>query len=339
MQIQSKEKFKPVPLADSSKARVGDWVLAIGNPFGLGGTVTAGIISAINRDINIGRYDNFIQTDASINQGNSGGPLFNMDGKVVGINTAIFSNSGGSVGIGFAIPSSFAKNVVKQLREYGETRRGWLGVRIQTVTKEIADSLGMKEAIGALVADVNEEGPAKKAGIQNGDVIIEFNGIKIDSMRVLPKVVGEAPVGKAATLKIWRNEKVLTKKIVLGRLEDTDQFKKKSKPKKKENKEEDTLLKALGIKVRDVTDKDVVSRKLTTGINGVVILEIKTEGALSDSPIEVGNIIIGLQNEKVKNVSDLESKLKKLKKSKNTSVLLTIIDSQNRSRFVGVKIK
>jgi serine protease Do len=314
-------------------------VLAIGNPFGLGGTVTAGIISAINRDINIGRYDNFIQTDASINQGNSGGPLFNMDGEVVGINTAIFSTSGGSVGIGFAIPSSFAKNVVKQLREYGETRRGWLGVRIQTVTKEIADSLGMKEAIGALVADVNEEGPAKKAGIQNGDVIIEFNGIKIDSMRVLPKVVGEAPVGKAATLKIWRNEKILTKKIVLGRLEDTEQFKKKPKTKKKENKEEDTLLKALGIKVRDVTDKDVTSRKLTIGINGVVILEIKTEGALSDSPIEVGNIIIGLQNEKVKNVSDLESKLKKLKKSKNTSVLLTIIDSQNRSRFVGVKIK
>ena len=339
LQIQSKEKFKPVPLADSSKARVGDWVLAIGNPFGLGGTVTAGIISAINRDINIGRYDNFIQTDASINQGNSGGPLFNMDGEVVGINTAIFSNSGGSVGIGFAIPSSFAKNVVKQLRDYGETRRGWLGVRIQEVTKEIADSLGMKEAIGALVADVNEKGPAKKAGIQNGDVIIEFNGIKIDSMRVLPKVVGEAPVGKAATLKIWRNKKILTKKIVLGRLEDTEQFKKKSKPKEEENKEEDTLLKALGIKVRDVTNKDVTSRKLTTGISGVVIQEIKTEGALSDSPIQVGNIIIGLQNEKVKNVSDLESKLKKLKKSKNTSVLLTIIDSQNRSRFVGVKIK
>ena len=339
LQIQSKEKFKPVPLADSSKARVGDWVLAIGNPFGLGGTVTAGIISAINRDINIGRYDNFIQTDASINQGNSGGPLFNMDGEVVGINTAIFSNSGGSVGIGFAIPSSFAKNVVKQLREYGETRRGWLGVRIQEVTKEIADSLGMKEAIGALVADVNEKGPAKKSGIQNGDVIIEFNGIKIDSMRVLPKVVGEAPVGKAATLKIWRNKKILTKKIVLGRLEDTEQFKKKSKPKEEENKEEDTLLKALGIKVRDVTNKDVTSRKLTTGISGVVIQEIKTEGALSDSPIQVGNVIIGLQNEKVKNVSDLESKLKKLKKSKNISVLLTIIDSQNRSRFVGVKIK
>ena len=196
----------------------------------------------------------------------------------------------------------------------------------------------MKEAIGALVADVNEKGPAKKAGIQNGDVIIEFNGIKIDSMRVLPKVVGEAPVGKAATLKIWRNEKILTKKIVLGRLEDTEQFKKKLRPKKKKIRR-GYFIKSFGIKVRDVTDKDVASRKLTTGINGVVILEIKTEGALSDSPIEVGNIIIGLQNKKVKNVSDLESKLKKLKKSKNTSVLLTIIDSQNRSRFVGVKIK
>jgi len=176
-------------------------------------------------------------------------------------------------------------------------------------------------------------------GIQNGDVIIEFNGIKIDSMRVLTKVVGEAPVGKVATLKIWRNKKVLTKKIVLGRLEDTEQFKKKPKPTKKEHKEEDTLLKAFGIKVRDVTNKDVTNRILTTGTNGVVILEIKTDSTLSESPIQVGNIIIGLQNEQVKNVTDLENKLKKLKKSKNTSVLLTIIDFQNRSRFVGVKIK
>lgn len=338
LKIQSKDKFKPVTLADSNKARVGDWVLAIGNPFGLGGTVTAGIISAINRDINMGRYDNFIQTDASINQGNSGGPLFNMEGEVVGINTAIFSRSGGSVGIGFAIPSSFAKKVIDQLTTYGETRRGWLGVRIQEVTKEIADSLGMKKPMGALVADVNPNSPAKKAGVKDGDVIIEFNGIKIDTMRKLPKVVGESPVGKSATFKVWRNKKILTKTIILGRLEDTDEFKKKSKTKKVEKKK-DILLKSLGAKVRNITDQDISTRELKPGVTGVIIQEIQSDGKLSESSLRVGDIIIGLQNTKVKNVTDFESKLKKLIKSGNTSLLLTVIDSKNRRRYVGVKIK
>lgn len=190
LKIQSDKKFPAVKFANSEQAKVGDWVLAIGNPFGLGGTVTHGIISAINRDINMGRYDNFIQTDASINQGNSGGPLFNMNGEVLGINTAIFSNSGGSVGIGFAIPSNFAQTVIKQLIEFGETKRGWLGVRIQVVSKEIADSLGLKEAIGALVTDVNKKSPADKAGLKPGDVIIEFNGTKVKTMRDLPRLVG-----------------------------------------------------------------------------------------------------------------------------------------------------
>ena len=225
LKIQSNKKFPAVKFADSDKAKVGDWVLAIGNPFGLGGTVTQGIISAINRDINMGRYDNFIQTDASINQGNSGGPLFNMDGEVLGINTAIFSNSGGSVGIGFAIPANFAKNVIDQLIKYGETKRGWLGVRIQTVTKEIADSLGLNETIGALVTDVNKNSPADKAGLQQGDIITEFNGQKVKTMRDLPRLVGEAEVGKPAKLKIWRKKRFITKTVVLGRLEDTAEFK------------------------------------------------------------------------------------------------------------------
>ena len=215
LKIQSNKKFPAVKFADSDKAKVGDWVLAIGNPFGLGGTVTQGIISAINRDINMGRYDNFIQTDASINQGNSGGPLFNMDGEVLGINTAIFSNSGGSVGIGFAIPANFAKNVIDQLIKYGETKRGWLGVRIQTVTKEIADSLGLNETIGALVTDVNKNSPADKAGLQQGDIITEFNGQKVKTMRDLPRLVGEAEVGKPAKLKIWRKKDLLQKQLCL----------------------------------------------------------------------------------------------------------------------------
>ena len=334
LKINSKEKFKPVPLGDSSKARVGDWVLAIGNPFGLGGTVTAGIISAINRDINMGRYDNFIQTDASINQGNSGGPLFNLQGEVVGINTAIFSQSGGSVGIGFAIPSSFAKNVIEQLQKYGETRRGWLGVRIQVVTQEIADSLGMKEAIGALVADVNENSPAQKAGLKDGDVIIEFNGIKIDTMRKLPKVVGEAPVGRAANMKIWRDKQIVSKTVVLGRLEETAEFKQKQVP----TKVEDTSLDSLGIKVRNLNEKDIASRKLKDK-SGVIIQEVDVNGPLSDVAVSAGDIIIALQNKKIKDVTDFEQRLKKEIKSGSKSLLLTIVDSQNRSRYVGVKIK
>ena len=334
LKINSKDKFKPVPLGDSGKARVGDWVLAIGNPFGLGGTVTSGIISAINRDINMGRYDNFIQTDASINQGNSGGPLFNLQGEVVGINTAIFSQSGGSVGIGFAIPSNFAKNVIDQLQKYGETRRGWLGVRIQVVTQEIADSLGMKEVIGALVADVNENSPAQKAGLKDGDVIIEFNGIKIDTMRKLPKVVGEAPVGKAANIKIWRDKKVLSKTVVLGRLEETAEFKEKQVP----AKVADTSVESLGIKVRNLNEKDMAARKIKDK-NGVIIQEVDVNGPMSDAAVSVGDIIIALQNKKIKDVSDFDQKVKKEIKSGSKSLLLTILDSQNRSRYVGVKIK
>ncbi|MGA0790745.1 MAG: PDZ domain-containing protein, partial [Pelagibacteraceae bacterium] len=277
---------------------------------------------------------NFIQTDASINQGNSGGPLFNLQGEVVGINTAIFSQSGGSVGIGFAIPSSFAKNVIEQLQKYGETRRGWLGVRIQVVTQEIADSLGMKEAIGALVADVNENSPAQKAGLKDGDVIIEFNGIKIDTMRKLPKVVGEAPVGRAANMKIWRDKQIVSKTVVLGRLEETAEFKQKQVP----TKVEDTSLDSLGIKVRNLTEKDIASRKLKDK-SGVIIQEVDVNGPLSDVAVSAGDIIIALQNKKIKDVTDFEQRLKKEIKSGSKSLLLTIVDSQNRSRYVGVKIK
>ena len=208
LKIKSKEDFEPVKFGDSDKARVGDWVVAIGNPFGLGGSVTSGIISARNRDINLTRYDDFIQTDASINQGNSGGPLFNLKGEVVGINTAIIApGQQGSIGIGFAIPANAASNVIDQLIKYGETRRGWLGVRIQEVTKEIAEVENLKKPMGALVASVGEKSPADKAGIKAGDIILEFDGKKIDTMRKLPKVVASTSVGKSVQLKIWRNKK------------------------------------------------------------------------------------------------------------------------------------
>ena len=228
LKINSKDKFIPVKFGDSDLARIGDWVIAIGNPFGLGGTVTAGIISARNRSIGLSRYEDYIQTDASINQGNSGGPLFDMKGDVVGINTAILGQSG-SIGIGFSIPSNSAKKVIDQLIEFGETKRGWLGVRIQIVTKEIADAEKLDEPRGALVASVAEKSPSDKAGIKSGDIILEFNGTEIKEMKELPKIVAQTKVGKIVEVKVWRNKKEIIKKIKLGRLETSEDFKEKEK--------------------------------------------------------------------------------------------------------------
>ena len=231
LKMKTKDKFKPVSFGDSNKARVGDWVVAIGNPFGLGGTVTSGIISARNRQIGLTRYEDFIQTDASINQGNSGGPLFNLKGEVIGVNTAIIApGQSGSIGIGFAIPSNAASNVINQLIKFGETKRGWLGVRIQEVTKEIADVEKLKKPEGALVASVGQGSPAEKAGIKAGDIILEFDGKKINTMKKLPNVVASTEVGKSVELKIWRNKKLISKRLTLGRLETSEEFK-ETKPK------------------------------------------------------------------------------------------------------------
>ena len=225
LKIDTKETFNIVEFGNSDKARVGDWVMAIGNPFGLGGTVTSGIISARNRDINLTRYDDFIQTDASINQGNSGGPLFDMNGNVIGINTAIISPSGASSGIGFAIPSNYASTIIDQLIEFGETKRGWLGVRIQDVTKEIASIAGLNEPKGAFIGGVSEGGPAEKGGIISGDIILECDGEKIKTMRNLPRVVANTMPNKRVTVKIWRDKKLISKKLTLGRMESAKEFK------------------------------------------------------------------------------------------------------------------
>ena len=233
LEIESDEKFVPVSFGDSDKARIGDWVIAIGNPYGFGGTVTSGIISSRNRDIGLTRYDDFIQTDASINVGNSGGPLFNLDGEVIGINTAIIApGQTGSIGIGFAIPSNSASTVISQLLEFGETKRGWLGVRIQEVTKEIAELEKLEKPEGALVASVSENSPADKAGIKAGDIILEFDGKRVNTMRTLPKLVAQTEVGKKVVLKIWRYQKLISKKVLLGRLESSKEFKaeKKAEP-------------------------------------------------------------------------------------------------------------
>ena len=333
LKMETKDKFNTVKFGDSDLARVGDWAMAIGNPFGLGGTVTAGIISARNRDINLTRYDDFIQTDASINQGNSGGPLFNLKGEVIGINTAILGQ-GGSIGIGFAIPANAASNVIDQLIEFGETKRGWLGVRIQEVTKEIAEVEKLKKPQGALVASVGENSPADKAGVKAGDIILEFDGKKIDTMRKLPKVVANTKVGKSVQLKIWRNKKSITKKLTLGRLESSEEFKEK---KIKTVKKKEKVIKSLKISVREVNDNDISSRNLNKNTKGVVITNIENKSPLV-SVLNVNDIIIEVQKNPVKNSSDLKNIVDGIFKKGEKTLLITVIDKNNRRRYLGVKI-
>ena len=335
LKMETTDKFKPVNFGDSDKARVGDWVVAIGNPFGLGGTVTSGIISARNRDINLTRYDDFIQTDASINQGNSGGPLFNLKGEVVGINTAIIApGQAGSIGIGFAIPANAASNVIDQLINFGETRRGWLGVRIQEVTKEIAEAVKLEKTEGALVASVGEKSPADKAGIKAGDIILEFDGKKIDAMRTLPKVVAGTKVGKNVQLKIWRNKKLITKKLKLGRLESSQEFKAKS-PKIKKTKEVE--IENLKITVRDLNDEDISSRKLNKNTKGVVIMEISNISPLKGL-LNINDIVIEAQKTQITKPSDLNNVVNEVKKRGDKNLLLSVIDKNNQSRYLGVKL-
>ena len=333
LQMETKDKFKPVKFGDSDLARVGDWAVAIGNPFGLGGTVTAGIISARNRDINLTRYDDFIQTDASINQGNSGGPLFNLKGEVIGINTAILGQ-GWSIGIGFAIPANAASNVINQLIEFGETKRGWLGVRIQEVTKEIDEVEKLKKPQGALVASLGEKSPADKAGVKAGDIILEFDGKKIDTMRKLPKVVANTKVGKSVELKIWRNKKLITKKLTLGRLESSEEFKEK---KTKIIKKKEEIIESLKISVRDINDKDISSRNLNKKTTGVVITNIEKNSQLINL-LEVNDIILEVQKTSIKKTSDLKNIVDGIFKKGEKTLLLTIINKNNRRRYLGVKI-
>ena len=335
LKINSKDVFKPVEFGNSDKARVGDWVIAIGNPFGLGGTVTSGIISARNRDINLTRYDDFIQTDASINQGNSGGPLFDLNGDVIGVNTAIIGQ-GGSVGIGFAIPSNAASDDINQLIKYGETRRGWLGVRIQEVTKEIAEVEGLKNTQGALIASVGEKSPADKAGLKAGDIILKFDGKKIDTMRTLPKLVSRTEVGKSVELEIWRNKKILTKKLKLGRLESSEDFKAETKTSKPKPKTKDTEIDSLKISVRDTTPDDIDTRKLNKNLKGVVITYISNQSVVAGY-LQVGDIILEVQKNKISNTKQFNNLIENIYKKGEKTILLVIINKNNQRRYLGIK--
>ena len=338
-------KFRPVkPLVavkfgDSDKLRLGEWVIAIGNPFSLGGTVTAGIVSARNRDINSGPYDSYIQTDAAINRGNSGGPLFNLDGEVIGVNTLIISPSGGSIGIGFAVPSKTVVGVVDQLRQFGELRRGWLGVRIQQVTDEIAESLNIKPARGALIAGVEDKGPAKPAGIEPGDVVVKFDGKDIKEPKDLSRVVADTAVGKEVDVVIVRKGAEETRKVTLGRLEDGDKAVQASAKTKEEPAEKPVTQKALGLDLATLS-KDLRTRyKIKDSVKGVIITSVDGTSDAAEKRLSAGEVIVEIAQEAVSNAADVKKRVDQLKKDGKKSVLLLVANADGELRFVALSVQ
>jgi serine protease Do len=337
LRVKPEKPLKAVKFGDSDKIRLGEWVVAIGNPFSLGGSVTAGIVSARNRDINSGPYDNYIQTDAAINRGNSGGPLFNLDGEVVGVNTAIISPSGGSIGIGFAVPAKTAVAVIDQLREFKEVRRGWLGVRIQQVTDDIAESLGIKPARGALVAGIDDKGPAKPAGIEPGDVIIKFDGKDIKEMRDLPKIVGDTPVGKDVPVVVIRKGKEEQKTVRLGRLEDTPQpasVKRDAVP-----EEKSVVQKALGLNLSSMSDELRKKYKIKDAVKGVVIVGVDANSAAAEKRLNAGDVIVKVTDEEVATAADVQKRIDQLKKDGKKTALLLVANAEGDVRFVALTLQ
>jgi serine protease Do len=338
LRVKPDKPLKAVKFGDSDKLRLGEWVIAIGNPFSLGGTVTAGIVSARNRDINSGPYDNYIQTDAAINRGNSGGPLFNLEGEVVGVNTAIISPSGGSIGIGFAVPSKTAVNVIDQLKEFGETRRGWLGVRIQQVTDEIAESLNIRPARGALVAGIDEKGPAKPAGIEPGDVIVKFDGKEIKEMRDLPRVVADTPVGKQTPVVVIRKGKELTKTVTLGRLEDGEKL--AAANAKNDGAPERTVVKkTLGIELANLSDDLRRRYSIKDTVKGIVITGVDANSPAAEKRLSPGDVIVEIAQEAVASTDDFQARIDKLKKEGRKSALLLVAGADGELRFVALSLQ
>ncbi|KQY27003.1 serine protease [Rhizobium sp. Root482] len=350
LKVEPKKPLTAVPFGDSRQMRIGDWVMAIGNPFGLGGTVTVGIISARGRNINAGPYDNFIQTDAAINRGNSGGPLFNMKGEVIGINTAIISPSGGSIGIGFSVPTELAGNVIQQLKDFGETRRGWLGVRIQPVTADIAESLKMESPKGALVAGIIKGGPVDGGAIKSGDVIVTFDGRAVSEMRDLPRAVAESPVGKAVDVMIIRDGKEMTVKVTLGRLEDgedlaeaevaqdpqTQEGTDQAEPPASDLPRADVVL---GMKLALLDAESRKAHGISEDVEGVVITEVEPQSAASERRIEVGDVIVEIGQEAMTTPEDVSARVEELKADGRRNALLMIANKTGELRFVTVRIE
>ncbi|MGH7099334.1 MAG: DegQ family serine endoprotease [Stellaceae bacterium] len=340
LKVHTTEKLVPVSWGDSDAARVGDWVLAIGNPFGLGGTVTAGILSARQRDINAGPYDDFLQTDAPINRGNSGGPMFNMDGQVIGINTAIYSPSGGSIGIGFAIPSSLARTVVEELKDEPDhtVHRGWLGVRIQQVTGEIAETLGLKKAGGALVASVMRNGPAQHAGIESGDVILTFDGKTVTDMRHLPRLVAETPVGRTVPITVWRGHAERTLQVKIGRLaESTPRVASAAGVAQRQGDAGSGIVQALGLTLSPLTPDLRRKFSLTGDAKGIVVIAVAPDSPAAAKGMHPGDVIMEAAQEELKHPQELSDKIADAKKSGRKSILL-LVDRQGDLRFVPLRL-
>jgi serine protease Do len=325
LKVDESHKFTYVDFADDSKVRVGDWVVAVGNPFGLGGTVTAGIVSARGRDIGAGPYDDFLQIDAAVNRGNSGGPAFNQNGEVVGVNTAIFSPSGGNVGIAFAIPASTAKEVVKDLMKDGTVARGWLGVQIQPVSKEIAESLGLEQAKGAIVSEAQSGSPALAAGIQAGDVITAVDGKAVSSPRELARMVGAIQPGKAVELTYWRNGKSETVKIDLGTLPKAEQRASADDGDSQQQVEPDSLA-DLGLTVTPADDG-----------KGIVVTDVDPDSDAAEQGIQAGDVITSVNTQSVASATDVTKAMEEAAKAGRKAVLLQV-SRDDANRFVALPI-
>lgn len=334
LKVSPKKPLSAVPFGKSSEARVGDWVMAIGNPFGLGGTVTVGIVSAKDRDINSGPYDEFIQTDAAINKGNSGGPLFNMKGEVIGVNTAIISPSGGSIGIGFSVPSDTVVNVVSQLKKYGETRRGWLGVLIQKVTPEIAEGFGMAKAEGALVSRVTKGGPAEKAGFVPSDIILEFDGNYVKSSRELPKIVALTPVEKTVDVKLLRQGKEVTVKVKIARLEAAE----KNNPELAGRAQPDKPVESavLGMTLSNITPELRRQYRLDAKLKGVVITKVAPNSRAAEKGLRPGFVIVEVMQEQVSTADQVVKKVESLKKTNKKNIIFFIARGRGEFGFVAL---
>jgi serine protease Do len=338
LRVKPEQPLVAVQFGDSDLLRVGDWVIAVGNPFGLGGSVSLGIVSARNRDINAGPYDDFIQTDAAINKGNSGGPLFNMAGEVVGINTAIYSPSGGSVGIGFSVPSRTARGIIDQLVKYGETRRGWLGVRIQSVTDDLVESLGLDKARGALIADVTPTGPAEKAGIESGDVVVEFDGRPIREMKDLPRLVADTAIGKKVTVKVLRKGKEVTVTAEVGRLEDGEKLVAQAGT---GGGFAGATVTVLGMTVSRITDELRKRFNIDADVKGAVVTTVEPGSTAADKKIEPGDVITEAGEKPVGNPGDVEASVRDAERDKKNSVLMLVSKGgkQGEMRFIAVRLK
>jgi serine protease Do len=341
LKVKPEKPLKAAKFGNSDVMRVGDWVVAVGNPFGLGGTVTAGIISARNRNIESGPYDNYFQTDAAINKGNSGGPLFNMAGEVIGINTAILSPSGGSIGIGFATPAATVLPIIDQLQKFGETRRGWLGVRIQSIDESIAESLNLGSPRGALVAGTDEKGPAKAAGLEAGDVILKFDGIEIKESRDLPKIVASAPVGKEVDIVLLRKGKEIVKTITLGRLEENEKVATLAAAQSggKKSPAAGRLEKAFGMELTDLDDN--VRRQFSIKNNvssGVVVTRVEANSPAAEKHIQRGEVILEINQQPIHEPADVAKRVQTLKNGGKKSALLLIANGRGEVRFVALAL-